>query len=247
MIRSPASFKPARDHMPSPSQATSISSADDSLDRSQAMFATQVPGLQPRKRLREVSPKPTLAVGDSGSTRALVPDPAPTHEAEIISPNDSQHDLSISLEDDTKWNAHGNGTSHPTKRDGVLKTTSAVTEDPVAKRHNLLLLLASNNSKRPKQAQPEAIVKPFAQARQSSLSPTYTSLPVGKATPPTDLVPRRQSTPVTTVLAERHSESPLSTAKVNRITKPSQASTPSTKPFGAAQQPRKVYRCILSH
>ena len=256
MSRSPASSKPARDHMQSPSQATSISSADDSLDRSQAIFATQVPGLQPRKRLRDGSPKPdenqpvdfdksisgrsmALAVGGMGVMRPLVPDSAHTHEAELVSPNCSQHDLSKLLEDKVGWNAYSDGVSAPAKRDEVSRMTSDVNEAAIkAKRNNALLSLLADRKSKP--VQQEATVKTVVQAQQSSLSPTNLSSTVGKATPPIDLVPQRQVTPVADALAERHSESPSSPGKGNRITKSSKASTPPSKPSETAMQSRKV-------
>ena len=91
MSQSLNSFKPSRDHVPSLSQAISMSSADDDLGKSQTLFATQVPGLPSRKGLGEESLKvdqnqpdydkeidavhsPTLTMGGTGGPALTMSD-----------------------------------------------------------------------------------------------------------------------------------------------------------------------------
>ena len=161
--QSPASFKPTIDYMPSPTQTNSISSMDDNLDRSQAMLATQIPRLQPGKRLRE-GPLITHGRGASGMDkldsihspeksngvpkRKGAPSalPFPTHGtgAGITPPQIGQQSASSLNKISNEENTQADTGPSPSRQEFSSKTVVSTAEELKIKKANDLMSLLSN-------------------------------------------------------------------------------------------------------
>ena len=229
--QSPASFKAARDHLASPSQATSISSADDGT---QAIFATQMPRLQSKKRLREGSLKSNeyqaSALDESDSARSL-----------SIVNGGGGSDLShgrqapSNLKDIAK---NINGQSDSGKRvpeqEEAPKLSRIKVEDTLTKQSELLKLLARNNVKAPQlQHRVVKASEPASeQASRMKLEADQAQDPViSPSIASKDPSPDRQTS----------RSIPISIVQQSRVTKPAQRLSISPQaPNKAARQSFKV-------
>ena len=240
-----ASFKAAKDRIGSPSQATSMSSADDGHDRSQAIFATQLPRLQSKKRLREGSLKSNenqpsaydesdsarsldIVRGGDESDRALAAKSPSRHGAPELP---LSHDRQTSNPMDIPKNANGHSTSERRvpEQEEAEKLSRKEAEDTLAKRKNDLLTLLDRNK-----AKPETLDQRL---------PTLTASEP-KRDPPD---------PVTSVSAASRDPSPepqtvtaVSTppSHQSRVTKSAHRSSSPPGPNKPARQSRKVWLLI---
>ena len=217
----------SNDHAPS-SQATSISSADDNLDKSQALLATQVPGLPSRKRLREGSPKfdenqprvvkevgttrpATWTMGGTGGTVVAGHDSMDHHGAEMLPRS----------QDPSKYREN---------------------QDSTAKeRHDALLsLLGPPNGPNQNQVQRPAIVTTYVDLHEGRKSPKPMSPQIDKGMAITDQPCQETVTPTAAEAHKPGMKSFRSSEKSNRISKLPKISTPPSRPLKAMQQSRKV-------
>ena len=241
---------PSKDQAPSSSQTTGDSSVDDNPDKSQALFATQVPGLLPRKRLREGSlivdenqPKfvegvgttrsTALTMGGTGDTPVSGYDSINPRRAEVLPLHVAQHDSSP-----PKGNQSGNHPeSGPSPEEGghVLDiTTSAAEESMVKERHYALLnLLGLPNSAIQNQIQPRVPMMTPVHTHQGIKSPKRTLSATDKST-------AAKVTPATTETHDSGMKSFRTSEKVNRVSKSPKVSTPPARFLEATQLSRKV-------
>ncbi|KAG7005665.1 hypothetical protein G7Y79_00018g044720 [Physcia stellaris] len=180
----PASLKSGMDPV---SQSNSISSADDNVDRSQAIFATQVPQLQSRKSHREGSLKRhndqprVLESSDSGrlkntvhggkdTDRRLNLSVAPAYGTKEVSRTNAEQIMSKQPKSYDQVTARKKDVHHDRSREGSEGETVGVVKDSAAKRTNDLLSLLAHNSNKTEsnRVNQQAIVKPAALAKQGS-------------------------------------------------------------------------------
>lgn len=221
--QSPTSFKAARDHIASHSQANSISSADDG---SQAIFATQIPRLQSKKRLREGSLKSNEyqpgALDESDSARSL----------SIVNGGDGSdlsHDRqapSNPMDIPKNINGQSDGNKHVPEQEEAQKLTRIKVEDTLTKQESeLLKFLARNNVKAP-QLNQQVLVKASEQATRKQLQcsqgpqdPVTSPSTASKDPSPDRRTARQTSRPI-----------PISISQQSRVTKPAQRLSISPQP-----------------
>lgn len=254
---------PSKDHAPSPSQATSISSADDNLDKSQALFATQVPGLPSRKRRREGSLKvdenqpdfvdkagttrsTALTMGGTGGTPVSGPDSMYPHGAEVMPLHADQHLSSKPRKDQVEPESFHKSVQSLAKEDVVLDTSTTAAQDSTAtERHCALLSLlgppkGANNNR----VQPQTTVATATHIHHGVNGPKSTPSPVGKGIVATDLPYQRQITPGATEAHKPGIKSFSSSEKGNRVSKTPKISNPPARLLKALYQSRKVRTCF---
>ena len=178
------SFKAARDHIASPSQATSISSADDG---SQAIFATQIPRLQSKKRLREGSLKSNeyqssapdesdsarsadVVNGRDGSDRALDAESPSRHGAQELSRSHDRQVPSNPMDMQKEVNGQTDGEKRVPEQEEAQTLTKNQAEDTVTKRQNLILELLARNNAKPENVKQQPL-KTSEQAKQQQQDP----------------------------------------------------------------------------
>ena len=258
--QSSTSFKPpegilSNDHAPS-SQATSTSSADDNLDKGQALFATQVPGLPSRKRLREGSLKvnenqprfvqevgttrpATWTMGGTGGTVVAGYDSMDHYEAEMLP---RSHDSSKYQENQDKVRNLPENVRSVANGDALSDTKMTAAEDSTAKeRHNTLLsLLGPPNGANQNQVQRPATVTTPVDLHQGRKSPKPMSPQTDKGIAITDQPYQETVTPVAAKARKPGMKSFRSSEKSIRVSKLPKVSTPPARPLKATQQSRKV-------
>ncbi|KAL8794360.1 MAG: hypothetical protein Q9195_003058 [Heterodermia aff. obscurata] len=185
-----ASFKAARDHMGSPSLANSMSSADESHDRSQAIFATQIPRLQSKKRLREGSVKSNeyppsaldesdsarsldIVKGGDGSDRALEAKSPSTHGGQEPDLSHDGRASSNSMDIQHKANGQNDGEQRIQEQEEAEKLSRNQDEDILTKKRNQLLDLLNRDKAKPNQVKqlPVPILKASEQPKQDPPDP----------------------------------------------------------------------------
>ena len=240
--QSHASIKAARDYIGSPSQAASMSSADDGHDRSQAIFATQIPRLQSKKRLREGSIKSNetqpSALDESDSARSLEivkagdgSDRAPdaesplAHGAKELSLN---HDRQASLKPmDIQKNVDGQIGSEkrvPEQEEPEQLPRNSI-EDAISRRTTHLLSLLERNKAKPEQVNqgvPLPILKASEPAKQDPPEPVTSAFSASKDASPDPSSDRRLSPTRVTKPAQR--SSPLRDLNKPNTSKPARPS-----------------------
>ena len=250
----PASLKPEIDPV---SQSNSMSSADDNADRSQTIFATQVPQLQSRKRLREGSLKPrdhqsrVLESSDSGRLKNTIHDGkdidsrlnfsvAPAYGMKEVSRINAEQIVSKQPKSYDQVTARNKDVHRGRSREESEGETIDVVKDSATKRTNDLLSLLAHNKAESNRVNQQAIVRPTALAKQSSQD----SIPSPSAAIKKSLLKDsnlQKITPVTICDSESSSSRPKSPVKSSRVTKTAHGSLKthqdSNKP---ARQIRKV-------
>ena len=234
------SFKAARDHIASPSQATSISSADDG---SQAIFATQIPRLQSKKRLREGSLKSNeyqssafdesdsarsfdVVNGRDGSKRGFNAKSPSKHGAQELSMSHDRQAPSNAIDMQKEVNGQSDGEKRVPEQEEAEKLIKNQAEDAVTKRQNLVLGLLTRNNSKPEQVKqpPLTTSKQAKQQQQDPQDPVTSPSTVSK-----NLSPDCQNKPLIPVLQK------------SRVTKPAQRlSITSPDPNKTARQLSKV-------
>ena len=252
--QSPASLKPERDPV---SQSHSICSVDDNADWTPDIFATQVPQLQSRKRLREGSLESNndqprvLDSSDSGriknmihggkdTDRGLNLSLAPAYGMKEVSRTNARQVMSKQPKIHDQVTAHDKDVHHGRSREESEAETIGVVKGSAAKRANDLLSLLARNSNKAKSVHVDqpVVVRPAAVAKQSPQDPVPSPPAAAKEPFPEDSDLHR-TTCATVRDSDPSSDRPKSPVKSSRVTKPAR------RPLKASQGPNNHARHLL--
>ena len=209
----------------SASQANSVSSADDSLDKSQAEFATQIPRLQSKKRLREGSLKSNeyqnnaLYESDSvrslntvkdndGSDRALDAKSSFRHEVQALelSPSHDRQASSNAVDIQKNSSDQSDSENRVPEQEEPEKLPRNEIDHALAKRtESLLCFLKRDNAKRDNLGQ--RVPKPCEQIKQDPQGPVRAASAASKDPSP-----------------DRQTKASLPPFQRSRVTKPARKS-----------------------
>ena len=236
-----ASFKAAKDRIGSPSQATSMSSADDGHDRSQAIFATQLPRLQSKKRLREGSLKSNeyqasaydesdsarsldVVKGGDESDRALAAKSPSRHGAQELPLSHDRQASSDLMDISENPNGHSTSERCVPKQEEAEKLSRNEAEDTLVKRTNNLLNLLERNKAKPEPPDPR--LPKASEPKRDPAEPVTSVSAASKDPTPEPQTARAVSTPP---------------SHQSRVTKSAHRSSSPPGPHKPARQSRKLW------
>ena len=230
-----ASFKAARDHIDSPSQANSTSSADDGRDRSQG-FATQIPRLQSKKRLREGSLKPNaldesdrarsldFVKGGDGSDRAIGAESPSRHGAQELPLSQVGQASSNPMDIQEKLNGESDSENRVPEQEEPEKQSRNKFEDIIIKRGIQLLDLLERNKAKPEHL--NRVPKPHKQEKQDPRDLRDPQNPRDPQDPQDARDPQDPQDPVTSASKnpspDRQTSPSIAPSQQSRVTKPAQ-------------------------
>lgn len=224
------------------------------------MFATQVPQLQSRKRLREGSLKPNsgqprvlessdsvrledILPGGNNIDHGLNPSFAPANRGKEVSRTNAGQAVSKQAKSHDQVTAQIQDVHHDRPQEESEAENLGVVQDSAAKRtHDLLSLLARNSNKaKSDHVNEQAIVRPVALAKQSPQD----QVPSPPASAEESLLKDSELQRITSATvrdSECSSDRPKSPIKSSRVTKPTPGPLKAPQdPNSPARQLRKVW------